>query len=95
MKRCTVWQEEKQRYEIIRRDLVFENGWYRGEPVQRLGRFENLFEQLQREQEQICLKMEQLRQLGQGRSSDYKQLAARRELLEEMFSYFKIYVGIK
>ena len=40
-------------------------------------------------------KMEQLRQLGQGRSTDYKQLAARRELLEEMLSYFKIYVGIK
>ncbi len=38
MKRCTVWQEEKQRYELSG-DLVFENGWYRGEPVQRLGRF--------------------------------------------------------
>lgn len=95
MKRYTIWQEEKQRYEVIRRDLIFENGWYRGEPIQRLGRFESLFEQLQREQEQVQVQMEQLRQAGQGRSADFKQLEARKALLEEIFSYFRIYVGVK
>lgn len=95
MQRYTKWQEETQMYTVDRARLVVDRRSCRGEAIQRLARFENLFEQLQQDYDHATELQEQMRLQGQCRCTAYRQLIERRKRLEEMLSYFRIYSGVK
>ena len=59
--------------------------------AERLGRFEDLCDDLQREQEEIAERLEHLRQEGRTRSYSYKELAAQKAIGQMLLSRLRSY----
>lgn len=95
MERYTSWSEKREKYIIDSSAVHYEYKSYSGEPISRLARIKNLFEQLKQELDDVEQKMESLCRQGGARGSVYKQLAERKMMLESMLSYFRLYAGMK
>lgn len=95
MERYTSWSEKRKKYIIDSNAVHYEYKSYSGEPISRLARIENLFEQLKQELDDVEQKMASLCRQGSTRSDVYKQLSERKTMLESMLSYFRIYAGMK
>lgn len=93
MKRYTIWQEETQQYvsTAVEEKAV---GLYSGAAIERLAKVENLYEQLQQEQQQVLEKLEQLRQQGKNKTTTFQQMLARKLQLADLLRYFDIYADM-
>lgn len=60
MERYTSWSEKREKYIIDSSAVHYEYKSYSGEPISRLARIKNLFEQLKQELDDVEQKMESL-----------------------------------
>ncbi|MGE5380589.1 MAG: hypothetical protein ACM3NT_05920 [Methylocystaceae bacterium] len=61
------------------------------EIVQKLAKFENMYDTLCREHDKVIADMEKLRLAGKSKTVTYKQLLANKMMIMELISRFDIY----
>ena len=72
MKRYTTRQEDGQ-FSLPLEELVLENGQAKGEAIERLGAFENFYEQLLIQQSELAAQLEELRKQNKTKTAKFRE----------------------
>ena len=77
---------------IVSKNLITQNETgYSGDAIEKLAKYENLYEELRKRQNKIIKEMEELKSLGKNKTVKFNQLLAEKITTNNILSIFEVY----